>query len=92
MLCWHQHVALQIWEYDQPNNKLRTENVRLGNLQRQFRSLEVDEHDRYAYAGSTTGDVLQVRPGVPAGVTSPPMMTAAGVSQGGACRLRGLSC
>ena len=54
-------LQLQIWTYDQQNNKLRPENVKLGNLQRQFRSLEVDEHDRFAYAGSTSGDVLQVR-------------------------------
>jgi hypothetical protein len=51
----------QIWTYDQQNNKLRPENVKLGNLQRQFRSLVVDEADRFAYAGSTSGDVLQVR-------------------------------
>ena len=54
-------LCLQIWTYDQQNNKLRPENVKLGNLQRQFRSLEVDEQDRFAYAGSTSGDVLQVR-------------------------------
>lgn len=53
-------LSRQIWTYDQQNNKLRPENVRLGNLQRQFRSLEVDEQDRFAYAGSTSGDVLQV--------------------------------
>lgn len=52
---------LQIWTYDQQNNKLWPENVKLGNLQRQFRSLEVDEQDRFAYAGTTSGDVLQVR-------------------------------
>jgi hypothetical protein len=43
------------------NNKLRPEDVKLGNLQRQFRSLVVDQQDRFAYAGSTTGDVMQVR-------------------------------
>jgi len=53
-------LPLQIWTYDPQNNKLRPENVKLGNLQRQFRSLEVDEQDRFAYAGSTSGDVLQV--------------------------------
>jgi hypothetical protein len=57
LLCAH----LQIWTYDQQNNKLRPENVKLGNLQRQFRSLEVDELDQFAYAGTTSGDVLQVQ-------------------------------
>lgn len=55
-------AVVQIWTYDQQNNKLRPENVKLGNLQRQFRSLVVDEGDRFVYAGSTSGDVLQVRP------------------------------
>jgi hypothetical protein len=57
LLC----ARLQIWTYDQQNNKLRPENVKLGNLQRQFRSLEVDELDQFAYAGTTSGDVLQVQ-------------------------------
>ncbi|WIA36861.1 hypothetical protein OEZ86_008112 [Tetradesmus obliquus] len=51
---------LQIWTYDRANNKLRPEDVKLGNLQRQFRSLVIDQQDRFAYAGSTTGDVMQV--------------------------------
>lgn len=42
------------------NNKLRPEDVKLGNLHRQFRSLVVDQQDKFAYAGSTTGDVMQV--------------------------------
>lgn len=50
-----------MWTYDAANNKLRPEDVRLGNLQRQFRSIVVDAADRFAYAGSTSGDVMQVR-------------------------------
>ena len=50
---------MQIWTYDQQNNKLRPENVKLGNLQRQFKSLVVDRQDRFAYVGSTSGDVMQ---------------------------------
>jgi cilia- and flagella-associated protein 52 len=52
---------LQVWTYDAENNKLRPEDVRLGNLQRQFRSILIDAQDRFAYAGSTSGDVMQVR-------------------------------
>eukprot|EP00878_Enallax_costatus_P039075 GHUV01044595.1.p1 GENE.GHUV01044595.1~~GHUV01044595.1.p1 ORF type:complete len:343 (+),score=90.63 GHUV01044595.1:1178-2206(+) len=51
---------LQIWTYDRANNKLRTEDVKLGNLQRQFRSLVIDSQDQFAYVGSTSGDVMQV--------------------------------
>eukprot|EP00878_Enallax_costatus_P038121 GHUV01043278.1.p1 GENE.GHUV01043278.1~~GHUV01043278.1.p1 ORF type:complete len:223 (+),score=51.96 GHUV01043278.1:1178-1846(+) len=50
---------LQIWTYDRANNKLRTEDVKLGNLQRQFRSLVIDSQDQFAYVGSTSGDVMQ---------------------------------
>jgi hypothetical protein len=65
--CTHTHDLAQIWTYDAANNKLRPEGVKLGNLQRQFRSLEVDAQDRYAYAGTTSGDVLQVDVERPAG-------------------------
>lgn len=51
---------LQIWTYDRANNKLRSEDVKLGNLQRQFRSLALDQQDKFAYVGSTSGDVMQV--------------------------------
>lgn len=51
---------LQIWTYDAPNNKLRSEDVKLGNFQRQFRSLVVSQQDKFAYVGSTSGDVMQV--------------------------------
>jgi hypothetical protein len=48
------------WRCCRANNKLRPEDVKLGNLQRQFRSLVIDQQDKFAYAGSTTGDVMQV--------------------------------
>lgn len=51
---------LALWEYDKPNNKLRKHDAQLGQLQRVFNSLTIDSADRYAYCGSTTGDVLQV--------------------------------
>jgi hypothetical protein len=57
---WSSNLLLQIWTYDRANNKLRPEDVKLGNLQRQFRSLLIDKQDKFAYAGSTTGDVMQV--------------------------------
>ena len=42
------------------NNKLVAEEAQLGQLQRQIRSLAIDAEDKFAYAGTTSGDVLQV--------------------------------
>jgi hypothetical protein len=42
------------------NNKLVPQDVQLGQLQRMVRSLTVDAEDKFVYAGTTTGDVLQV--------------------------------
>lgn len=52
---------LQVWEYDLPNNKLRSTEAQLGLLQRIFRTVCIDRDDQFAYCGTTTGDVLQVR-------------------------------
>lgn len=52
---------LHVWEYDRPNNKLRPTAAELGQLQRIFKSICIDSRDQFAYCGTTTGDVLQVR-------------------------------
>ena len=52
---------LHVWEYDRPNNKLRPQEAALGQLQRAFKSITVDSRDQYAYCGTSSGDVLQVR-------------------------------
>lgn len=54
---------MHVWRYDATNNQLWSEPVKLGNLQRQFRSLELDAADSFCYAGTTSGDVMQVGPG-----------------------------
>lgn len=46
---------LDVWEYDEPNNKLRQSRVNLGSLSRIFTALAVDDIDQYAYVGSKTG-------------------------------------
>lgn len=51
---------LLVWEYDLPNNKLRSHEAQLGLLQRIFKTVCIDRDDHYAYCGTTTGDVLQV--------------------------------
>eukprot|EP00983_Pelagomonas_calceolata_P029334 919038-Pelagomonas_calceolata.AAC.2 len=51
---------LHVWEYDRANNKLRPQEAALGQLQRAFKSITVDNRDQYAYCGTSSGDVLQV--------------------------------
>jgi cilia- and flagella-associated protein 52 len=51
---------LLMWQYDKPNNKLRSQDAQLGQLQRIFKSLTIDIQDKYVYAGTTSGDILQV--------------------------------
>lgn len=52
---------MNVWTYDAGNNKLRPTDATLGTLKRVFKSVVVDANDEYAYCGTTTGDVLQVR-------------------------------
>ncbi|GBF88745.1 flagellar associated protein [Raphidocelis subcapitata] len=51
---------LRVWTYDSANNKLVPQDAQLGQLQRMVRSLTVDADDAFVYAGTTSGDVLQV--------------------------------
>ena len=51
---------LHVWEYDKPNNKLRPQEAQLGQLQRIFKTICIDSYDKFAYCGTSTGDILQV--------------------------------
>ncbi len=53
---------LTVWEYNIPGNKLVPHEVQLGQMRRIVTCLDIDQDDRYMYCGTTTGDVLQVRP------------------------------
>lgn len=63
---------LHVWEYDRPNNKLRSQEAQLGQLQRAFKSITVDSKDQYAYCGTSSGDVLQVGRRAAAPAAEPP--------------------
>jgi len=54
---------MTVWTYDPSISKLVGQDAQLGALQRNVRSLTVDSADQYAYAGTTSGDVLQVSGG-----------------------------
>jgi len=48
------------WEFDLANKKLRPTSVNLGQMKRVTTSILIDKEDRYAYCGTSTGDILQV--------------------------------
>ena len=54
------HSYLSIWDYDRPNNKLRSTEIQLGQLRRVFASVHIDADDAYVYAATTSGDIFQV--------------------------------
>jgi len=51
---------LHVWDYDKFNNKLKPHDVQLGQMQRVFSALSIDDEDEFVYCGTQTGDVLQV--------------------------------
>ena len=53
---------LTVWEYNIPGNKLVPHEVQLGQMRRIVTCLDIDQDDQYMYCGTTTGDILQVRP------------------------------
>lgn len=52
--------SLRLWEYDRSIRKLRPADAALGATTRNFSALEVDPSDALLYAGTSTGDVVQV--------------------------------
>jgi len=56
--CGNYHST--IWTFDVANKKLRPKEVKLGQMKRLITNLLIDDNDKFAYLGTTTGDVLQV--------------------------------
>jgi len=51
---------MRVWRFELGNRKLWPTDVSWGNLQRIVTTLTVDDSDDFVFAGSTTGDLLQV--------------------------------
>lgn len=52
--------SAHIWEYDAAINKLRPTAIEMGKLVRNFHTLCVSADDSHLFAGSQSGDLLQV--------------------------------
>ncbi|XP_063681556.1 cilia- and flagella-associated protein 52-like [Bolinopsis microptera] len=52
--------TLRIWDVDRPNRKIRPQECDLGQLKRDVRCILIDSTDEFLYAGTTSGDILQI--------------------------------
>eukprot|EP00999_Lentomonas_sp_LEN2_P000022 NODE_101_length_2309_cov_86.545371_g80_i0.p1 GENE.NODE_101_length_2309_cov_86.545371_g80_i0~~NODE_101_length_2309_cov_86.545371_g80_i0.p1 ORF type:complete len:654 (+),score=140.80 NODE_101_length_2309_cov_86.545371_g80_i0:177-2138(+) len=55
------HMTFRVWEIDYANRKINPSDVDLGNLQRIGRCIVIEPDDRFAFVGTTSGDVLCVQ-------------------------------
>ena len=53
--------VLRVWDIDFANRKINPTDVNVGSITREFRNIVVEAADRYAYVGTTTGDVLCIQ-------------------------------
>lgn len=51
---------VSIWEYQASINKLKSTAMELGKLVRYFNSIAVSAADDFVYAGSKSGDLMQI--------------------------------
>ena len=52
--------TLRVWLLDEPNRKIRPEDVNMGQIMRTVKCMEVTPDDKYVYCGTTTGDILEI--------------------------------
>lgn len=53
--------TLRVWDIDYQNRKINPTDVNLGNIRREVTTIAVEAADRYAYCGTTSGDVLCIQ-------------------------------
>lgn len=59
-LCSSTQTSVQILTIDPKDKKIRLVDSNLGNIKRSFSCLAVDANDEYVYAGTKTGDILEI--------------------------------
>jgi hypothetical protein len=58
MIVSAQSNSVIIWNVNAEKKSISSEKINMGNLKRDFSSIVLDEDDKYAYAGTKTGDVI----------------------------------
>lgn len=51
---------LRYWTIDEQRSRLVAENAKLDQVKRIITCLQMDDHDKFTYCGTTTGDVLKI--------------------------------
>jgi len=51
---------IKIWQFDQPNKKLRAKQAELGQIKRVTTNVLINADDTFAYCGTQTGDLLEI--------------------------------
>lgn len=51
---------ITVWQLDIANKKLRPQQAQLGQMKRVTTNVLIDKEDKFVYAGTSTGDLLQV--------------------------------
>ena len=51
---------MQVWDFDPYNRKIHKHDCNLGKIRRNVRSITIDDRDEIIYAGTSSGDLLQV--------------------------------
>ena len=59
-LCSVTSTSVQILTIDTKDKKVRLVESNLGNIKRSFNCLAIDQNDEFVYAGTKTGDILEV--------------------------------
>jgi len=55
------HGVLRVWDVDFQNRKINPTDVNVGQTRREFRNIVIEALDRFAYVGTTSGDVVCIQ-------------------------------
>jgi len=53
--------TLRVWDIDYQNRKINPVDVNLGNMRREVKTIAIEATDRYAYCGTSSGDVVCIQ-------------------------------
>jgi len=55
------HGVLRVWDVDFQNRKINPTDVNVGQTRREFQNIVIEALDRYAYVGTSSGDVVCIQ-------------------------------
>jgi len=79
---------IRTWDLDLEQRKLRPHDVKMNGVRRLATKVEIDDNDKFAYIGTTTGDIQQVLLRIPVRTSSWPSKKEMMLKNGGVTCLR----